>query len=727
MRTRSSRSYAVGPRDIYEEASGLLDTIEESFYLEDEDEETYAGKEEVRAGEHNAIPGREGETIAVQHAKRLIVKLRIPSKNATPTFSLRPVGDDSSSDRRTANSRNESALKVERRSLVVVLRMPRPACQVWDEDVVTGPDQQQVPKAAAEAILEAAAGEIQEELVGERLEEQLDLSATIVDTEVQDHIALQDEMLFDKVIGVQIEDAALEQKQDSELEKPLETMLGLDLGMAMENEEQTAPPVTSENEFAQKIDENVRLEEQQHSEAQDDTGSSIALNIEGHIPTPSGLVAEEEIEAHVEDDHIEENMGNEIAIEEDCNEERHTLDASSGKQQEAAELIRTAETEEHMEVHEKLCNGTKVQGQIGKQLEEQPENQPEEDSLGSSLGNGSYGSQTDNEAWHVTEMVEEFDASLLPTPLTMPSPELPAFQTSTPPPEPCRPPHSSKRSLLNEDTPPLSPPPVSMHSVTMKVAPAQSMKRSLLAGEEEDESLPAPKRDSPLADTQAQSQKFKKSKKRSLQSGGDEQRRSKKRRLPRDDTAPRLKKRSLPFDEDPALHSKKDSLSSGEGAPLYSEEGNFPLQVNEPSRSKKHSFAFGDAHSQSNKRRLPLDDTPETETRAQKRQRRKEKARETNVIMQDLEDATLGTGVVEAGRAAQQRRGVLPNTDRVASGHVQKIQQQQKPVQKYQQLPPKRPEKEPPSISGRTELMEQRVLYLAQPSKIRNIGRRRNG
>lgn len=179
MRTRSSRSYALDEDEVA--GRGLLDTIEESFYLDDGDSDL--SEDEGGAGEEDVIP--EETSISVHpHRKQLIVRLRIRSQNGTPTKMVLGEGKHVKVISQTKASR-KSTLNGERPRLMVVLRVQRPAGQIKATLAEEAIALERIPDNIAYSVLEGLSEGKHQELASERSEEPVEASLDAC-LEVQD-------------------------------------------------------------------------------------------------------------------------------------------------------------------------------------------------------------------------------------------------------------------------------------------------------------------------------------------------------------------------------------------------------------------------------------------------------------------------------------------------------------------------------------------------------------
>lgn len=470
MRTRSSRSYALEPvlppaaRDVYEIAGeGLLESIEESFYLDDDDdveevegdngeEEEQGHLEELSDLDRNEEEEEEIVVFQCPPKRRLLVKLRIPTRaKATSTL-------DAGSQRLSSDTKVTSLAHKERPRLMITPRMTRSAGQVKHLLVMADTHQNDTPNAAATKVEEEPASDLHKELA--EVKHRAETSSNGGDSkERHNKIALLDEWL--PVQNTVQEDRKLKEQREADMK----------LDSKMED------PVSSE---------------------------SITVLSVG------------------------------------CGEDISFVKRVDGEE----ELVAAIESEEDKDMGLDL----KDEAHVERQPEEESHD-PSEHGDSRTAESSTSSSHFNDGVWPTNKISEDLTTSLVPTPLTMPSPELPLQQLNTPPRE-----------------------------------------------------------------------------------------------------------------QSPRIQSKKRRRSSGE-------------------------------------------ETSGSEIHGQKRQKLRVEGNETEISIPGLREATRGTGVVEAGLVAQQRRGVLPRPTHSARSQTdtprQHQQQARRPVQK--------PKRKPLEKSGRQRLLEQRI------------------
>lgn len=390
MRTRSSRSYALaGPRDVYEVAGyGLLDTIEESFYLDD-------GSSELGEDGEGEDVGEEGEVIAVQHHKKsLVVKLRIPS-------------------------RSNPVLPKERPCLMVVLRIPRSAGRV-EESLVETKDSQLVrkhtPHCTSESVLDVLrTKELHEEPKKEKLERQGEASITF-DMKISQETTCQSK--------VRLPGHVIDEKTEYVVDE-----LKLETSEPIENEEEQVDlPEAMEIEFYGHDEVHEHSQEHQSGDKLSSSSEATETNNEQDLQSDSIVVSKSETACHQEEDI--------------------SLQQQPAVKDTVKDTVKATRNTEDIEVHAESLPDTEFQGQI--------ESQPavatlEASERGSSPESSSTSSSHSADgSWPGMNASKESTASLVPTPLTMLSPDMASTEMATPPREPS-PQRQSRKRRRSED------------------------------------------------------------------------------------------------------------------------------------------------------------------------------------------------------------------------------------------------------------------------------------
>lgn len=172
-----------------------------------------------------------------------------------------------------------------------------------------------------------------------------------------------------------------------------------------------------------------------------------------------------------------------------------------------------------------------------------------------------------------------------------------------------------------------------------------------------------------------------------------------------------------PHDEtvDNALSgSEEQEFEGGEAGPEYHTEDSASEDVDDDMIEEDYAEAPGNARANTNPGvppYLPLhllrtaadagEAAPDTAaipweqmTRKQKRRQRKSRIRAKKGQWEELRQVAKGSGVLEAGKFAQAKRGVVPARDKVTRGMVEKRKMKRKPSE--------------PRLSGRQQMLEQR-------------------
>lgn len=635
MRTRSSKSYALTELDEYEKAGhGLLDTIEESFYLDD-GQSDLGEEEEADSGEvpttrlKSPVEEEKEDLRSTQQPRRLVVKLRLPRKNATPT--LLP-----------GLERNESVLDEARPSLIVMLRMP-PAGQVKAVD-----GDETMPRLDSCELPNAAAGYISDPISESKHEDLETISLGVHDMTVLPHHSVQvhESNGFPQVQ----EDARSEGKGE--------------MGQPVKQQIDAEPGESSQEGHAHDAADNSSSPD----DLEDQNINVAAYKEDEQIVScrTSGIMIEDQNAVHDEG-----NASGDI--------EEGVIVAQPQESEARVELAESEVVEPHGEALPNIGAGTHTLR--------------DESSLEESSPNSSHFGV---DSWPTTEAQDDQSADILPTPLTMLSPDPSVLDSATSPPEASQVSRSVKHSSVREVTPP----PSEERSLALQDSPFLSEKRNL---PHEDLSSQSKKRAYPLEAAPYQ---------------------PKKSRLSNKDDSSRSRKRSHPVAGLPS-HDEKRSLSS-EDAPSRLKICSLPLQ-NAPSQSKKGRLTLEAAPSRldnpdallenvshhSKKRSFPLDDTEERPRKKHRRRKKEGAIEKKKSESHDLQQAPREIGVVSAGQTAQKGANAHPTfSSTAADGTSHKSQQKSRKVVK-----------KPPQKSGRDQLLEQRKAYASQRSQGGNKSR----
>lgn len=396
MRTRSSRSYALlEPRDAYEIAGlGLLDCIEESFYLDDdehEDGDDGAGGGDESSGLSSLVDSEEEEEqeeIMVLQSplptRRLIVKLRIPGNSATGQGCL--VKDEIKGDviarAGVSDEKKSTLLEKERPRLMVVLRMPRSVGRAKDFLAKAQPDQKDTRDAMAKIEIEVVPEEKplhEEEAVMKEIKDWVGVCSEGDDLKVRTDITLPESVPPAQISVMETDSKDLLAEEKDELVECQDAAI---------------------------------LHEEAKEHAEPDT--MIESKMTDHIRSGSIAILAPEPESHTVEDisPVEEVDGQELL-------ETAEMNGHSGDRR---DLLPDQEAEDQIEIQqpaEEFLNPS-----------EHADSSPTESSTSSSHSD-------DDDLWPRTKKSsEDLTTSLVPTPLTMPSPELPSEQIATPPREP---------------------------------------------------------------------------------------------------------------------------------------------------------------------------------------------------------------------------------------------------------------------------------------------------